>query len=325
MKAARLVEPGRLECEDVAEPTLDGVSEPVVLVRTLRASICGSDVHTVFHDLYPGAFPAPAGYPGHEAVSEVVASTAEDFAAGDRVLCVPDPLRSTAFADLQLIPPAYLIPLERDGDLDLVLAQQLGTVIYALRRFWPPERGPAACAAVLGAGSAGLFFAQLLRAMGFERVVVSDRHEHRRAAAQRAGAHDAVRPGELATAVKDATGGRGADLVVEAAGYDAARAEAIDALRVDGRLGLFGLPESPGDAPVPFNLLFRKRASVELTWDAQHEPGLVSFREALDALRDGRVHAVGMITHRYGLEQIAEAFAHALDGGDGALKLAVET
>ena len=324
MKASRLVEPGRIECEDVPEPTLDDVAEPAVLVRTLRASICGSDVHTVFHHLYPGAFPAPAGYPGHEAVSEVVGSTAPAFSPGDRVLCVPDPLRSTAFAELQLIPPAYLVTLPSDSGLELVLAQQLGTVIYALRRFWPAGRGEGATVAVLGAGSAGLFFTQLLRQAGFDRVVVSDGHEHRRAAARRVGADEVAAAGELSAAVKDLTGGQGADLVVEAAGYDVARAEAIDALRVDGRLGLFGLPESPGDAPVPFNLLFRKRATVELVWDAQHEPELASFRQALDALHEGTIDTVGMLTHHYGLDGITDAFAHAFDGGDGALKIAVD-
>ena len=61
MKAARWVGLGRVECEDVpVPPAADGE----VLVRTVYASICGSDLHEVFFETPPPSM--PAGHPGHE-------------------------------------------------------------------------------------------------------------------------------------------------------------------------------------------------------------------------------------------------------------------
>ena len=69
MKAARWVGLGRVECEDVPVPP---VADGEVLVRTVYASICGSDLHEVFFETPPPSM--PAGHPGHESVGEVVES-----------------------------------------------------------------------------------------------------------------------------------------------------------------------------------------------------------------------------------------------------------
>ena len=84
MKAARWVGLGRVECEDVpVPPAADGE----VLVRTVYASICGSDLHEVFFETPPPSM--PAGHPGHESVGEVVESRCPGLAAGVCVLTVP--------------------------------------------------------------------------------------------------------------------------------------------------------------------------------------------------------------------------------------------
>jgi L-iditol 2-dehydrogenase len=324
--AAQIVGRGRLECVDVPMPTLG--SEPGVLLRTLRASICGSDAHTVYGGIGVTGYPCPPGAPGHEAVGEVVDSSAPGFAAGDRVLAVPVPRTARAFAEYQVVPPGSLLPLPAGSPLDSVLAQQLGTVVFALRRFWPaPDHTrPASTALVLGAGSAGLFFVQLLCRAGFERVLVADLDPGRLARAARLGAAvtiDARHASPAEVALHD-TGGVGADLVVEAAGHDQARAEAVHAVAVDGRLGLFGLPERPGMSPFPMEVLFRRRPTIEIAWGAQTEPGLASFREALRLLAAGEVDGRGFTTHVEPIERISEALAIAAERRDGALKVAID-
>src|SRR5207302_1530501 len=122
----------------------------------------------------------------------------------------------------------------------LLMAQQLGTTILALRRFWS---GPGAGAATLiGAGSAGLFFLQQLRRLGFETVVVSDLEPARLEIARELGATACVdaRTQSVVEATMDLTGGEGADLVIEAAGYDVCRAQAVESARIGGRVGCFG-------------------------------------------------------------------------------------
>ena len=134
MRAARLVEPGRMVCEDA--PVLEPAPGQVV-VRTHMAAICGSDLHQVFmRPLGATSPPAEPGWPGHEGVGEVVESNSEGLAAGDLVLTVPGVGFQRCFADYQTLPGAWCLRLPAyDGPVeDLLMAQQFGTTIFALRR-----------------------------------------------------------------------------------------------------------------------------------------------------------------------------------------------
>ena len=71
MRAAVAADLGIIRCEEVRIPT---IAENDVLVRTIAASICGSDLHMLDTGWAMHAFPAMAGHPGHEAVGEVVQS-----------------------------------------------------------------------------------------------------------------------------------------------------------------------------------------------------------------------------------------------------------
>jgi L-iditol 2-dehydrogenase len=99
--------------------------------------------------------------------------------------------------------------------------------------------------------------------------------------------------------------------VVEAAGYDASRAQAIEAVRYNGRVGYFGYPERSGLVPFPFETAWRKCCSIEIVAGTQSEPGLRSFREAVDAIHDGRVQVDHLLTSRYPLIRFPEAFQAA--------------
>src|SRR5438552_4186236 len=129
MRAGRLIAAGTMSCEDVpVKQPQDGE----LLVRSTFASICGSDLHTV----YPSApvsrqYPAPPGFPGHEGVGVVEESRSPDFKSGDRVLTVPNYYAGMCFAELQAIPSSYCLRLPETAlpDECLLMAQQLGTVI----------------------------------------------------------------------------------------------------------------------------------------------------------------------------------------------------
>src|SRR5215472_5355661 len=251
MRAARLVRPGRVEVDTFPVPE-PGDGE--VLVRMRRASICGSDVHVVFDGFEPDELPAAPGYPGHEGVGEVVDSRSDAFAAGDHVLTVPVPTQAGCFAEFQVVDETSLVRLPPEADTArLLMAQQLGTTIYALRRFWPIPGAEPGVATLIGAGSAGLFFLQQLLSAGWETIVAADREPARLEIARELGATTCVRAPEesVVEATMDLTGGEGADLVIEAAGYDACRAQAVEAVRYRGRVGLFGFPERKGESPFP--------------------------------------------------------------------------
>lgn len=319
MLAGFLPEAGRVEVGEFPTPE---PSDGQVLVRMRWASICGSDVHVVFHGFArPEALGRP-GYPGHEGVGEVVASRSPGFPIGTPVLTTPPGPIAGCFAQYQVLDGRYCVPLPPDGARDrLLLAQQLGTTIFALRKFW--REPTAGVATVIGAGSAGLFFLQLLRQAGFT-TVVSDLEPSRLEIARRLGADRTVHaPDEsVVAATLDVTGGLGADLVVEAAGYDACREHAVQAIRKQGRVGFFGFPERPGLAPFPFELAFRRAASIEFVIDTQLEPGLRSFRAAVDAIDTGRIDVDHCLAPRVPLEQLPDALAQARDRR--AVKLTID-
>lgn len=216
MRAALVRAPGAIECVEVPEP------EPApgqVLIKTVCASLCGSDLHHVFLRLRDDSFPCPHGYPGHEGIGEVVESRAEGFAPGRAVLTVPDIGHAGCFADYQVLGPEFLLPLDsallgRGARKQLVLAQPLGTVIFALKRFMAEETPETAV--VLGQGSIGLFFTWMLRQRGVGRVIATEPLPDRRALSKRFGAEAALDPTaeSVVDAVRDLTGGRGAALVI---------------------------------------------------------------------------------------------------------------
>jgi L-iditol 2-dehydrogenase len=321
MRAAQLVAPGRLEVGEFPVP------EPAagqVLVRTIRASICGSDTHVVFDGFEPVELPSRPGYPGHEGVGEVVAGGAPDLQPGDLVLTVPVPTHSGCFAEYQAIDVGSVIKLPADGDpVRLLMAQQLGTTILAMRRFWS---GPGAAAATLiGAGSAGLFFLQQLRRLGFGTIVVSDLEPARLEIARELGASVCVdaRSASVVEATMDLTGGEGADLVIEAAGYDVCRAQAVASARIGGRVGCFGFPERKGEAPFPVEQAFRRSVAVQWSIGAQTEPGLRSFREAVAAIGAGQIEVDYCSGPAFPVEAVPEAMAQAHERGRGAVKMSI--
>jgi L-iditol 2-dehydrogenase len=324
--AGQLVELGRWEVVDVDAPSLENAApaDGQVLLDSYRSSICGSDLHLVFKaGMYRGEFPAPPGWPGHESVGTVVESRSDDLKPGDWVLAAPPPGVSRSFAQRQVVAGSSLVRLPDGSDPgQQVLAQQLGTVVFAMRRFWPAAQasaagpGEAGSVAIFGAGTAGLFFVQLARLAGFEKIIVSDLTESRLALAKRFGATATVlAPAEsLAAAVLDETSGAGADLVIEAVGLDSTRIESLAAVRDEGRVGYFGFPESHStESAWSFSRAWAKRVSVEVSTGAQREPGLPAFREAVALIASGTVDVAPLAADVYPLADIQAAFEAARD------------
>jgi L-iditol 2-dehydrogenase len=332
------------------EAPVEPLHEGDLRVRSRYASICGSDLHVVNHGVETDPSLWAPGYPGHEGVGEVVESRAPGFVPGDRVLLVPPVPESRCYAEFQRVRAGVAVKLE--GALpplrEVLMAQQLGTVLFAARHQLRDVAGRTV--AVIGQGSAGLFWTWTLKRAGAARVIVSDRSPSRLAAAPGFGADVVVdaRPGgvrrggsaatsvlpggprrtppsdDLTSAVMDLTGGVGADLVVEAVGSKETLLQSVGLARVRGRLVWFGLPDTNDPVPIDFRLFFRRRLTAVADWGAQAEPGLVSFRRALEHVRAGDVDVRPLLSHVLPVEEIAEAFRLADACEDGVLKVSVE-
>ncbi|HEY2280024.1 MAG TPA: zinc-binding dehydrogenase [Streptosporangiaceae bacterium] len=340
MKAGRWVDMGRVVCEEVPRPS---PADGEILVRTAYTSICGSDLHSVYGGPPPPG--APAGWPGHESVGEVVDSRCPGFEPGDRVLTVPHFVDGRCMAEYQALPGSFCIRLDGKAPLShLLMAQQLGTVIYALRRHQLDLIGQDV--AVIGQGSAGAFFTYLLKRAGARSVLVTDKSPARLAYSRQLGADltvlaggsdadgadvigaGAAGPGATGeafrAAVLEATGGRGAGLVVEAVGSRETFPLSVELAADSATVLWFGLPEGVDTYPFFFPEFFVRRLTAYAISGTQGEPGLESFRYAVQLIADGALDVAPLLSHMLPIDRVEEAFHMAHDRTDGALKVSIE-
>ena len=302
------------------------------LVETAMASICGSDLHMAGMGWQIPEFPAPAGHPGHEAVGVIVEPPrrypedcwGDSVASGDLVLAVPHIWDSLCFATYMKVHANHILKLPQSVPVEhLLMTQQFGTVVYAARRL--PRSLTGKTCAVLGQGSAGLFWNFVLKRRGASRVIAIEPVAHRRELGSRYGADNLVGAiGDVATeAVMDLTDGLGADIVIEAVGSTPTLSQVFHLVRDEGTCVLFGLPESNDPVPFDYTEMFKKRANAYSILGAQIEPGLKTFRTALRLISEGEIDMAPIVTHVYDVSQISEAFDLAKRRDDGVVKVGV--
>lgn len=320
MRAMRIVAPGLAEFVDAPTPML---KPGHALVRTVLLSLCGSDVH-LLHYHPDGEYPLPVGTTGHEMIGMVEAIDAPDSAitAGDIALTLAP--QQTAMAEYYLAPVEDVLVLPAGKPLEhLLMAQQLGTVIYACKRL-PNVMGKAAV--VIGQGSAGLFFDAMLRRMGAERVIGMDVIEARVAAGLKFGATHTlnIAKTDAPEAVKEITDGKLANFVIEAAGEIETINLTADLVKVGGHLLYFGVPRGPHNFEFNFLDLFRKYCYTTTSGASAYEPGRKSFIMALDLIAHGEIDVTPMPTHRFQFDQVLDAYELARTRDDGVIKVVIE-
>lgn len=323
MKAAQFVGVGQM---DVVDAPIRPPGEGELLVRSHSGSICGSDLHKVF-DAWEldQDFPFPPGFPGHEGVGHVVESRDERFAEGDAVLCAPVANVGATFAEYQTIPGWSCVKLpESDLDLnELLMAQQLGTVIFALRQH--PADVIGKNVVVMGQGSAGLFFTWLLKRAGAGQIITCDKSDARLEQSRAYGADHAinVETDNIRSVVNDLTNGRGAEYLVEAVGRRDSLLQTPQLVGMDAEMLWFGLPDSNEPVQMDFSQFFRKRLKTASTYGAQSEADLASFQTAVDFIARGEISVANLVSHVLPLDQIQDAMLMAHERSDNCLKVSV--
>ena len=320
MKAVRILEKQEVICDKVLVPE---IVKGKVLVKMHMASICGTDLHYVYDGWPRNNYPMEPGEPGHEGIGTIVDPGGSGFAEGDLVLTVPNIWQARNFADFQAISPEFLIKLESDKPPEqLMMAQQLGTVIFASRKL-PDINGKSVV--ILGQGSAGIFHTYYLQALGASTISIVEPNQARRNAGVAMGANHAIdRTGRGAVeAVADLTNGKGVDLVIDAVGGHDTLNQAIEMVRPEGYVHVFGLPGSSELSPFDLGSFVLKHLDMGTLFGAQDEPGLASFKEALRLINEGLIDMAPFVTHIFPIEKTREAFDLAKNPTDGALKVSL--
>jgi L-iditol 2-dehydrogenase len=313
-----------------------------LLLRIEASGICGSDVMEWYRrDKVPLVL-------GHEIAGEVVevGEGVEQYKKGERVSAshhvpcntcryclrghhtVCETLRRTnfdpgGFAEYVRLPAinvdrgVYLLPEEISFE-EATFVEPVACVFRSLRmaRFQP-----GGAVLVIGSGIAGLLHVQLARAMGAGRIVATDIVESRLESARKLGADTVLHAREdIPSRVRDVNDGWLADLVLVCTGARSAQIQGMEAAERGGTV-LFFAPTDPGvTVPLSINDLFF-RNDITLTTSYGGSPG--DHVEALELIRLGRLRVKEMITHRFGLADIGEAFRLVAEARD-SLKVIIE-
>ncbi|HKK26525.1 MAG TPA: zinc-binding dehydrogenase [Gemmatimonadota bacterium] len=325
MRAAVFHGPDRpLTVEEVAAPE---PREGEALVRVAACGVCHTDLHYIDHGT--PTFKEPPLILGHEVAGtvEAVGEGVEGLEPGARVLlpavlpCGSCRMCRTGrenvcerglmlgnhvdggYAEYIRVPArdVFLLPEEIPLVEGAIIADAITTPYHAV-----VNRGrvkPADVVVVVGCGGIGLNVVQMAAAVG-GRVVAVDVNPAKLEWARRMGAAETLDSGSLDRpdrALRELTGG-GADVAFEAVGRPAAQELALSSLRTGGRLVLVGY--SPDVLPLNAGrVMFRE---LEVVGSLGCRP--VDYPRAIELARQGKVEVVGLVTHRFPLEEIDRAF-----------------
>ncbi len=331
MRAARFYGGKDIRVETVPDP-VPGPGEALVRVRA--AGICGSDLHGYRRDR-PGQ--TPGHTPGHELAGEIVALSegAHGMDIGQRVAVEPlvgcgvcafcrsgayhlcpqlehiGGARSGGFAELTVAPLNRLYPLpEAISYEEASLLDVLAVAVHALTCV-PVQ--PAERVVVIGTGAIGLSIAQAAAAAGGAVAVIGRRAQPLEVAAQIAGALGVnSSQGDPEDAIAEWSQGNGADVVFEAVGGEGSTLDlALRLAAPRGRVGAVGSFQAP--QPLDVRVGYRRELTLQWVWSYAYRGNRPEFAIALDMLQRGQLHAAPLITHRFPLERIREAFQVADD------------
>ena len=328
MKAVVLRAPGDVGVDEVADPSILDPGDAIVAVRA--TAICGADLFP-FHGMTPG-FEAGTVL-GHEFAGEVV-DVGPDVRAlrrGQRVVntsmisdgTCPSCLagRVTQCDGRSLFGYSGVYPRLDGGQAELVRVPQADRTLRALPEEVTDEaavfladilptghgavvRGGVAAGdtvVVVGCGPVGLM-AVLCAAGVAGRLLAVDGVPARRALAESLGA-EAVEPARAADAVAEATGGLGADVVIEAAGTPGGLDTSLKLARGRGVVSVVGAHFEP-DYPLDNALMFERELTLRFSIGDPTADGAL----LLEKLASGELDPSAVITHRIPLADAAEAY-----------------
>lgn len=335
MRAAKFFGKHDVRVDDYPVPAVDSRD---VLVRVKASGICGTDVH-VYEDAVPLA-KLPV-IPGHEfaGVVEEVGAGVTDFAPGDRVAVEPNLFCGEChycrtqkkhfcehwravglsidggFAEFARVPRQALYRI--DDALSFEAAAFFEPVACVLHGIERAEIQSGQSVALVGCGPIGLLFVQLLRLHGVGLVIATDLDAAKLEMATRLGADEVVNANDqdAKAAVRALTGGRGADVVIDAAGVPDV---ALSLVATTGRVVLFGVPAENYEFPLRPYEIYRRELSIVGSFTNPYTneaalqliprvdvSSLVSHRIALDALED---HILALQAREPGMRKVQVQF-----------------
>jgi len=340
-KAAQWNESGQLS---VAEKSVPNPAAGQVQIAVGSVGICGSDLH-----FYRGQFRPRAGVtPGHELAGTVTAVGGEVHGLKEGDVVGVEPLLRCgacpfcASGDYHVCQQRGLVGEAIDGGMSERVNVPANTV-YRTPSNVDAELGalaePLACSVhgfdkvdlrghqtvfIVGAGSIGLTAILAARANGSQAIVLA-RHAHQQEAARRLGASEVVGDDEAGRErMAELARQQAIDIAVETVGGSGDTLLAAQGVvRPKGKLVVLGVFTQP---EVRINALLLALREVEIVGSMTYaaSEGRADYQTALEVIADYADVARSLVTHRFALDDVNDAFGAALDKSSQSLKVHVK-
>ena len=335
-----------LRVDQIAVPAAPRPGE--VQIQIGKVGICGSDVHYWEHGRIGDFVVEQPMILGHECAGTVVAVGAgvDHLREGDRVAIEPGvPRLSNAASHFYMkrgrynlcpdifffaTPPDhgsfctfvnhradYCFRLPDHVSLEEgAMIEPLSTGIFAAR-VAPIQMGDTVV--ITGAGPIGLMNLLTARAAGAANVIISDKVQSRLDVAAHIGATQTVNGGadELKAAAHELTQGRGADVAIECAGHPSALAASIGAARAGATVVLIGM-SGQDTVPVNVNDLITREITLRPIFRYNN-----TFPTGVDLLASGKVDVKPLISKRFELSEVPQAFEYVVNNRETCVKAIV--
>ena len=347
MKAIVLTSPGKFEVREIPTPSA-GPDEVLCSIRAV--AICGSDPEIIRGDLagyWPPAYPFVAG---HEWSGEVVAvgSDVRNLVIGDHVAGEPHKgcgvcfkclegrynlcdnygkpetghrhygfTNNGAYAQYNSYSVKVVTPMPANVSFpEGALVDTAGITVHALRRVGIT---PGGTVAVIGPGPIGLIAMRMARLFGAAKVVAVGRNPRLSLVGQSADVCVDFEQQDPVEAVRELTGGLGADEVFECSGAKGTLRQSVLMVNRGGKVGLLGVPPRDVMEELPFAHIVANEISI---FGSKADPHTAKHIVALVA--SGSLILKDLITHKFPLEEFAEALDTFVSRKDGAMKVVIE-
>jgi len=316
MKSVRLYGAGDLQIHNEAVPVA-GAGEKLIRIKSV--GVCGSDLHWFSEGSIGDAKLEHPLVLGHEfaGVTEEGQRVAIDPAipCGDCEFCEhghPNLCENLIFAGHGKTDGAMrewmawneksLFPVPNSlSDAEAAMLEPLGVAIHTVDL---GKLKAGMTVGVFGCGPIGLLILQMARLSGAANMIATDKLVHRVEAAKSFGATHAflAEEGRELEEIRAATNGRGVDVAFEAAGPQDCVDASFAAVAPGGKVVLAGIPDNDKTS-FSASMARRKGLTIKLVRRMKH-----TYPRAIELVSKGLVDVRSIVTHRFPLEQAAEAF-----------------
>jgi threonine dehydrogenase-like Zn-dependent dehydrogenase len=303
------------EVFEIEQVDVPSIAPDEVLVRVVVSGVCASE-------LEPWLEGPPDGevrYPGHEVSGVVteVGADADGMAVGDRVGVW---VTERGFAEYVAVRAEYCFPAG-DGPLDEALAEPIACAANAVEA---ADVRLGDDVVVIGAGFMGNLVQNLVALRGVRQLIVADARPDALGRAAKLGATRVVDVTQesLPDVVRSLTEDRGADITFECTGTQAALSTTGDTTRMSGKIAIVGFHQGAArEIPLSYwnwmaftivNAHFREVATI-----------MRGMSVGMRLLATGELSLAGLVTHRFPLEQVNDAFTMLRDKPDGFVKAVI--